>query len=98
MKNKKVMSMAIQPELHDEVKKAAKRKGQSTSEYIGNLVEQALKLNPDDEPIVIGKPIDEDIKQIVLRVPTDLNAEQMKQFLDVQSAGIIKALAKPTEA
>ncbi len=97
MKNKKVMSMAIQPELHDEVKKAAKRKGQSTSEYIGNLVEQALKLNPDDEPRVIGKPIDEDIKQIILNIPTGLNADQLKQFLDVQAAGIIKALAKPAE-
>ena len=38
MKNKKVMSIAIRPELHEELKKVSKRKSLSASEYVGNLV------------------------------------------------------------
>lgn len=95
-KNKKVMSIAINPELHDELKKFSKRKGISASSYIGNLLEQAVKLNIDDDAMVIGKPLDDEIRAVVLKIPTALknNPEKLKQWMDVQSAGIVKAMTK----
>lgn len=95
-KNKKVMSIAIKPELHDELKKFAKRKGLSASTYIGNLVEQAVKLNIDDDPMVVGKPSDDEFTPVVLKIPGVLraNPEKLKQWMDVQAAGIVKAMTK----
>lgn len=90
------MSIAIMPELHEELRKLAKRKGISASTYVGNLVEQAVKLNPDDDPIVVGKPMDEDIVPIVLKIPATIvdNLEKLKNWMDVQSSGIFKAMSK----
>jgi len=95
-KNKKVMSLAIKPELHVELKKVAHRKQLSASSYLGNLVEQALKLNPDDEPMVIAKPMDEDIVPIILKIPVALKGhpDKLKQWLDIQCSGILKAMTK----
>lgn len=96
-KNKKVMSMAIRPELQDELKKVAKRKGLSVSTYVGNLVEQAIKLNPDDDAMVIGKPVDEDIVPVILKIPVAFksNPEQLQKWMTAQTTGILKALTKP---
>lgn len=99
-KNKEVMSIAIRPQLKEEMTQYAKRKGLSQSTYIGNLIEQAVKLNIDDEPVVIGKPAaEEDVTSVVLKIPNAYksNPEKLKQWLDVQSAGIIKAVSKPAE-
>jgi len=95
-KNKKVMSIAIKPELHEDLKKFSKRKGISASNYIGNLVEQALKINPDDDPIVFGKPVEEDVMPVILLVPTRLvnNFEKITEWMNFQSAKIIKAIYK----
>jgi hypothetical protein len=95
-KNKKVMSIAIRPELHDELKRFSKRKGVSTSNYIGNLIEQATKLNPDDDPIVVGKPAEEDVIPVVLKIPSVLanNYDRLKSWMEVQSNGILKAMTK----
>lgn len=106
-KNKKVMSIAIQPELQDEIKKVSKRKGLSSSNYIGKLLEQAVKLNPDDDPMVIGKPVDEEVIPVlvkvdeevipvVLKIPAVLknNREKLKQWMDVQANGIVKTMTK----
>ncbi len=90
------MSIAIRPELHDDLKSFSKRKGMSASTYIGNLVDQAMKLNPDDDPIVVGKPADEDVIPVVLKIPVNLrtNSEQLKKWLELQSMGILKQLSK----
>lgn len=95
-KNKKVMSIAIRPELHDDLKMLSKRKGISTSTYIGNLLEQSVKLNPDDDIMVIGKPMDEDVIPVVLKVPAALknNVAKLTQWMEVQTSGIIKAMTK----
>jgi vacuolar-type H+-ATPase subunit E/Vma4 len=95
-KNKKVMSIAIQPELQEELKKVSKRKGMSSSTYISNLVEQAMKLNPDDDPIVVSKPSDEDVIPVILKIPTNLKSdkEKLKNWLEVQSNGILNAMTK----
>jgi uncharacterized radical SAM superfamily protein len=95
-KNKKVMSIAIRPDLHDELKRFSKRKGLSASTYIGNLVEQAVKLNIDDDPMVIGKPVDDEVVPVVLKIPAALKnyPDKLKQWMDVQSNGIVKAMTK----
>jgi hypothetical protein len=93
------MSIAIVPDLHDQVKLYAKRKGQSTSEYVGNLIEQAVALNIDDDPMVIGKPIDEEVKPVILKIPESLmsDTEQLKKWLAAQMGGILRAVSKKTE-
>ena len=95
-KNKKVMSIAIVPDLHEELKRYAKRKGQSASAYVGTLIEQAVKLNIDDDPMVIGRPIDEEVTPVVLKIPVTLQSdpEQLKKWLAVQMGGILKAMTK----
>lgn len=95
-KNKKVMSIAIRPELHDELKRFSKRKGLSASTYIGNLIEQAVRLNIDDDPMVIGKPMDDEVVPVVLKIPASLKnqPEKLKQWMDVQANGIVKAMTK----
>lgn len=98
-KNKKVMSIAIVPDLHEEVKKYARRKGMSASEYVGNLIEQAVGLNIDDDPLVIGKPIDEEVTPVVLKIPVSIkeDAEQLRKWLAAQMSGIMKAIPKKKE-
>lgn len=99
MKNKKVMSIAIRPELHEELKKISKRKGLSASEYVGNLVEQAVKVNPDDDVMVIGKPVDEEVTSVILNIPVKLKVvpDQLEKWLNAQTTGILKAM-KPKDA
>lgn len=100
MKNKKVMSIAIRPELHEELKKVSKRKGLSASEYVGNLVEQAVKINPDEDTMVIGKPIDEEVTPVILKIPVNLKTmpDQLEKWLNMQTNGILKAMKpKPSE-
>ena len=95
------MSIAIRPELHEELKKVSKRKGLSTSEYVGNLVEQAVKVNPDDDIMVIGKPVDEDVTPVILKIPMSLKThpDQLEKWLNMQTSGILKAMKpKETEA
>ena len=95
-KNKKVMSIAIMPDLHEELKRYSKRKGMSASSYVGGLIEQAVKLNIDDDPLVIGKPIDEEVTPVVLKVPVAYKSdpEQLQKWLTVQMNGILRAVTK----
>lgn len=98
-KNKKVMSIAIVPDLHEELKRYSKRKGMSASAYVSGLISQAVKLNIDDDPMVIGKPIDEEVTPVVLKIPAALKSdpEQLKKWMVVQMGGILKAMAKKNE-
>ena len=99
-KNKEVMSIAIKPELKVELIRYANRKGLSNSAYIGTLIEQAVKINIDDDPHVIGKPVDDDVQPVVLNIPKQYkdSPDKLKQWLDVQTAGIVKAMTKHLEA
>lgn len=94
-KNKKVMSIAIEPELHESVKEYAKRKGMSASSYIGDLVRKAMRINIDDEPMVIGKPMDENVMPVVLKIPVNLkgNGEALKAWMESQCQAIVKKLS-----
>lgn len=95
-KNKKVMSIAIVPELHEELKKYSKRKGMSASAYVGNLIEQAVKLNIDDDLVVIGTPIDEEVVPVILKIPVALKTDpdQLKRWMAAQMNGIFKTMTK----
>lgn len=93
--NKKVMSIAIDPDLHLELKRYAKRRGQSASSYVQSLIEKAMKIDVDEEPIVVGKPVDDSILPIVLKVPTSLKGDSdgLKAWLDVSASKIAKKLS-----
>lgn len=96
-KNKKVMSIAINPEVEGELRRYAKRKGVSASAWIGDLVQKALKLDVDDEPVIIGKPSNEEVMPIVLKVPSNLkgNPESLRNWMDMQVNGIVAKLGYP---
>lgn len=102
MSNKKVMSIAIRPELHDELKKYSKRRGLSASAYVGDLVEKAVKLDIDEEPMIIAKPLDEEVLPVILKVPKPLlaagDAEQLKKWVSAQANGVYKGLLKKMES
>lgn len=93
-KNKKVMSIAIEPDLHDELKSYARKKGLSVSAYIGALVGKAVKLSIDDDPIVIGKPADEDVVPVMLKIPANLKGDKvgLETWLTAQVTGIVNKL------
>lgn len=93
-KNKKVMSIAIEPELHEELKEHSKRRDMSASAYIGMLVAKAVKISADDEPIVLGKPTDKEVVSVLLNIPASLkgNKEALGEWLDTQVKGIVSKL------
>jgi len=93
-KNKKVMSIAIEPELHEELKEYAKRKGMSVSSYVGVLISKAVKLSIDDDPLVVGKPADEDVLPVILKIPGSLKGDRegLKAWMDTQTTGIVTKL------
>lgn len=90
-KNKKVMSIAIEPELHDELRDYSRKKGMSASAYVGMLVSKALKISIDEDPIVVGKPIDEDVLPVMLKIPVNLKGKRdaLKVWMETQVAGIV---------
>lgn len=90
-KNKKVMSIAIEPELHDDLRDYARKKGMSASAYVGMLVGKALKISIDEDPIVIGKPMEEDVLPVMLKIPANLKGKRdaLKAWMETQVAGII---------
>jgi hypothetical protein len=98
--SKIVMSVSIDPQLKDAVEQYSKRKGMSNSAYICSLIEPAIKLNVDDEVVMIGQPADSEVTPIILKVPNvyKSNPDKLKQWLDIQSAGIVKAVTKQVES
>jgi hypothetical protein len=93
-KNKQVMSIAIEPDLHNELKSYARKKGLSVSAYIGTLVSKAVKLPIDDDPVIVGKPADEDVVPVMLKIPANLKGDKvnLEAWLAAQVAGIVNKL------
>jgi hypothetical protein len=93
-KNKKVMSIAIEPDLETELVNYSRKKGMSKSAYLGNLISKALKVPIDEDPIVIGKPVDEDVLPVMLKIPANLKGqrEALKNWMDTQVNGIVNKL------
>lgn len=97
-KNKKVMSIAIEPELHEELKDYARKKGlPSVSSFICMVMAKAVKISIDDDPIVVGKPVNEDVLPVILKIPAHLRGqrEALKTWMDAQAAGIVNKLGGP---
>ena len=91
---KQVMSVAIDPEMQIQLKQYAKKRDISASKFIGILVEQALKLSIDEEPVVIGKG--DDVIPVVLKVPKALknDSSKLSSWMNEQTSKIIKQLIK----
>lgn len=93
-KNKKVMSIAIEPDLHDELKDYTKRKDMSISSYLSLLVSKGVKIPVDDDPLVLGKPTDKEVIPILLNVPVALKGDKegLQTWMESQTAGIVAKL------
>jgi hypothetical protein len=104
--NKKVMSIAIDPELHNEVKRHSKQRGLSTSLYVHDLIEKSLKIDFNDEIVMFGKPADQNIlpvlypsdqsiSPVVLKIPTSLKGdpEGLKAWLEAKVSGLVNKLS-----
>ena len=93
------MSLAIMPDLHDELKVTALRKGQTTSSYLGEIIEQLIpwqQMYPDDDPMIISKASDEDILPVVIKIPKSLKSdpEKFRQWMFTQCESIIDVVLK----
>lgn len=90
-----VMSLAIEPKLQDDLKNYAKKRGQSASSFVRDVV---IKHLVDDgvKTLVVQVPDDDSIIPIVLKVPVELkgNREGLESWLNTQKNGILNKLAE----
>jgi metal-responsive CopG/Arc/MetJ family transcriptional regulator len=87
MKEIKIMSLSLEPEMHELIKNSAKKLGhKNVSQLIRDLVSKYLDLLVNDN---------EDIP-VILRIPNGLkeNREQLKSWLDQKSEAITNALTE----
>lgn len=96
MKKMSIMSLAIEPELQDSLKNYAKRRGQSVSAMIREMVTKFISDDDHVKNIVLKVPEDESIIPVVLKIPADLKNKhaELKSWLEAQSIGILNKLAK----
>ena len=80
----KIISLSMEPELHETLKISAKKMGCSVSHLVRELVRKHLDLIVND-----GEEI-----PVILRIPADLkgNEESLRNWLNARSGAIIKAL------
>lgn len=85
-KETKIVSLSLDPEMHDLIKSSAKKLGhKNVSQLIRDLISKYLDLmvnEKDDVPVII-------------RIPGELkgNYKDMKKWLDVKCEAISKALS-----
>lgn len=88
MKDKiKIMSLSLDPEMHDLIKSSAKKLGhKNVSQLIRDLVSKYLDLLVNDS----------DDMTVILRIPNHLkeNSEELRSWLDQKSEAITKALSQ----
>jgi len=80
-KKKKVMSLSIEPDLHDTLKEHANRKTDgNVSKLICDMLEKY--------------PFSDDVIPVILKVPVLIkeNKDELKKWLDIKSAAIFRAL------
>lgn len=85
MKKSNIMSLSVEPEMQEHLKKVAKKKGESVSKLVRDLIQKYL---PDDDGT-------EQVDTVILKIPRDLrqNPEELKKWMDVRIAGVVKALS-----
>lgn len=83
-KNKKIISLSIDPDLHDTLIDLKKKRGESVSKIVTDLVERFVGIAASDEEIV----------PVVLKIPAHLreDPESMQQWLDCRTKAVIKCL------
>lgn len=84
-KKPQIMSLSMEIEIQDHLKKEAKKKGISVSKLIRDLVEKCIPVVED------GVEVD----TVILKIPRSLrnNPEELKKWLDIRRDGIVKTLA-----
>jgi metal-responsive CopG/Arc/MetJ family transcriptional regulator len=85
MKKSNIMSLSVEPEMQEHLKKVAKKKGESVSKLVRDLIQKYL---PDDDGT-------EQVDTVILKIPRDLrqHPEELKKWMDVRIAGVVKALS-----
>ena len=80
----KIVSLSIDPEMHETLKTSAKKLGTSVSKLVRDLVDKHLNLVVND---------DEDIP-VILKIPIHLkeDPEGLEQWLNAKTKAIAKAL------
>ena len=96
-KKKIVASFSIDPDLLAQLDSYVEQRGDEVrSKLLCRVVEKVIKVKVDEEICVVGKPASDDVKPIMLHVPTGLSREQMIEWLNIQSQRIVNRL-KPEE-
>lgn len=76
-KNKKGMCIAVEPELQEEMKEYARKKGfPSVSSLICMVMLKAIKVPVADDIVVVGKSMNEDILPVMLKIPRRLQSDR----------------------
>ncbi len=83
--NKKlnIMSLSVEPEMQEKLKKYAKSKDISVSKLIRDLVDKYLVA-------------EDDIIPVILKIPTKLKGdpENLQKWMETKSSAIVKALSQ----
>ena len=84
-KKLKVMSLSVEPEMHELLKDSSKKMGWSASQLVRELVKRYLDLIVQDKDEV----------PVILHIPGQLknNPEELKNWLNIKTEAIVKALA-----
>ena len=85
-KKHKIMSLSVEPDMHDLLKTSAKKLGIGVSQLVRDLVREHLDLIVND-----GEEI-----PVILRIPSDLKGDEaaLKQWLGARVDRIAKALSE----
>lgn len=82
----KIMSLSLDPEMHELVKTSAKKLGhKNVSQMIRDLISKYLDLLVNDKDEI----------PVILRIPNDLkeDPEQLRNWLEAKTNAIVKALS-----
>lgn len=82
----KIMSLSVQPEMHDQLKASAKKLGIGVSQLIRDLVHEHLDLIVND-----GEEI-----PVILRIPSELKGDEqaLTEWLHLRVNRIAKTLSE----
>jgi hypothetical protein len=87
MSNKKsnIMSLSVEPEMQEHLKKVAKKKQESVSKLVRDLIQKYL---PDGDG-------DDAVDTVILKIPRELRQDPVKlrEWVEVRVSGIVKALS-----
>lgn len=93
MPQKKVRTtLSIDPELQESLKQYVEARGEEfISTFICEVLEKLIKVPPDEEVVLIGKPAN--VTQLLLRIPAGLQGDDLKKWLGTQAERIYTRLS-----